>query len=435
MKNKTLLILMLALVALQACVKDEEKVFDASAAERTSEAIHNLRNVLIAAPNGWVMEYYPEANRSLGGYHFICKFYVDGTVEVAGELSTTNYPSGKPARSYYDIIANRGAVLTFDTYNEVFHLFSQPSYSDVDGYAGDYEFVLRECKPELIEMTGKKRSNRMEMTPYTGGDASTWKTYLQTFRDMDTKIDAPNYIISIDGAPVDIVNADDDTVKQITRRNRTLRFTYEEEKSNQIIPYITTLTGIKFYEPLTINGKKAQYFTFNETEEKLVATDPGVDMVITPRPLPANEVFVGISELKTVDVARSSSSMQTLVSSAISAIESAAGYGLRYERLYCGRDGGEQMFAFYVSQASSGGYFYLVFNFLFTSVAGTDDAVQFQFRSLNGNAALIPALKTGFIDVITAKSPYRVTVENPRRPTAVTLTSIADPGFYFVLPL
>jgi hypothetical protein len=84
MKNKFLLIVLLACAALQACVKDEEKVFDASAAERMNATISNYKAVLSAAPNGWLVEYYPEDDRSMGGYYFIWKFDANGTVVVAG---------------------------------------------------------------------------------------------------------------------------------------------------------------------------------------------------------------------------------------------------------------------------------------------------------------------------------------------------------------
>ena len=144
MKNKLFTGLLLSLFVMQACVKDEDKIFDASAAERMTAAIQTYKAALCAAPNGWAVEYYHETDRSMGGYNFICKFSEDGTVMLASDRSITNYPAGDPATSTYDIIANAGAVLTFNTYNEVLHSLTEPhGSSDVDGYAGDYEFVIR----------------------------------------------------------------------------------------------------------------------------------------------------------------------------------------------------------------------------------------------------------------------------------------------------
>jgi hypothetical protein len=427
MKNKLLLIVLLAFVALQACVKDEEKVFDASAAERTNEAVNNLRDILVAEPNGWLVEYYPETDRSMGGYYFIWKFDANGTVVVAGEQATANYPAGDTVRSCYNVIANRGVVLTFDTYNDVFHYFSEPrGTNDVDGYAGDYEFVLRECTPEKIVMTGKKRGNRMEMTPYTGGDESTWKNYLEQFEALDKKFDAPVYLIKVDG---ELAN-----IKKVTRKNRTFQLDYGKTEDNEIVPYITTTTGIKLYEPLTVNGKTAQYFTFDEKEEEFIAVEPGVDMAIKRSTLPPNVFLAETTELWIFDDLRSSNSVQTLINSAKSAL---VAEGLTYDLIYCGHSlqDANQVFGFFITQNSTGNYYHLVYNILFVPIAGTDDKINLTFSSYGLNGNIVAALKTGFIDSIIAKSPYSVVVDNPKNTAEITVTSVADPSFYFVVTL
>ena len=52
--------------------------------------------------------------------------------------------------SQYDIISDMGPVLTFNTYNAILHYFTEPKgSSDVDGMAGDYEFVFMDVKPEM----------------------------------------------------------------------------------------------------------------------------------------------------------------------------------------------------------------------------------------------------------------------------------------------
>jgi hypothetical protein len=275
MKNILFTGLLLALFAAQGCVKDEEKVFDASAAERMNVAIQTYKAALCAAPDGWVMEYYPETDRSMGGYNFICKFNDDGTVQIAGEAATVNYPTGRQAVSTYDFIANGGAVLTFNTYNEVLHAFVEPrSSSDVDGYAGDYEFVVRDVTPQQIVMTGKKYGNRLVLTPYSG-DATTWKSYLEQFSLLDGKMNAPAYVVKVDGAATDI--------KRVTRSLKTFQFTYDNPADNKAVPYITTTAGIKLYEPITIAGHTAQYFTFDAATGIFTSTEPGNHIVIECR--------------------------------------------------------------------------------------------------------------------------------------------------------
>jgi hypothetical protein len=40
-----------------------------------------------------------------------------------------------------------------------------------------------------------------------------------------------------------------------------------------------------------------------------------------------------------------------------------------------------------------------------------------------------------FLDAINANSPYSVVVNDPKNTTEMTITSVADPGFYFVVAL
>ncbi|MDR0691913.1 MAG: DUF4302 domain-containing protein [Prevotellaceae bacterium] len=436
MKNKLLLIVCLALAMLQACVKDEEKVFGASAAERMNEALNNLRNTLVAAPNGWAAEYYPEGDRSMGGYNFLWKFNEDGTVQIAGEVATTNYVTGEAVISHYEVIANRGVLLSFNTYNEVFHFFSEPrGATDVDGYAGDHEFVLRECTPERIVMTGKKRGNILLLTPYDG-DASTWETYLKQFKALDEKFTAPVYLVKVDGTVA--------AIERVTRKDRTFQFEYGKAEDNKIVPYITTPTGIKLYEPLTVNGKTAQYFTFNELEEELVSEDPGSNITIKMAWLPLNEVFASTVKQWFFDSGQPlpQSDMCAPLAEAIRTanahIEKKENENILF--IYIGKGLSNSYTGHSVNFACSANgikYYTAIYAFKFINVADTGDQVHLEYTGPQGNGAYINYLDafTPVINLIKDKSPYRLTSKNLKNPAELTFTSVADPNFYFVLTL
>jgi hypothetical protein len=426
MKNKLFAGLLLSLFVTQACVKDEDKVFDASAAERMNAAIQTYRAALCAAPNGWVVEYYPETDRSLGGYNLICKFSEDGTVVLANELSTTNYPAGNPATSTYDIIANEGAMLTFNTYNETLHAFTEPhGSSDVDGYAGDYEFVFREVTPEQIVMTGKKYGNEIVLTPYAGGDPTTWESYLKQFEVMDGKIAAPVYLVKVDGTAA--------AIDRVTRINRTFQFDYGKAEDNKIVPYITTPTGIKLYEPLTVNGKTAQYFTFNATEETLTAVEPGVDMVIELSALPPNVFLAETTVSWDINIPRSSKSVQAYIDTCALAVVSGEGETLKGILI------GDSPFG---ALSPGRGFIFKSYGTKYWSaqyacdfkIVGDNLSIEYknQGQGPGLNEKYYYAYYKLFLDTITAKSPYSVTVDNPRNVTEMTVTSVADPNFYFV---
>lgn len=181
MKNILYSILLLAGFCFNSCVSEEEDLFDKSAAERMNEALTKYKAILQDDPQGWVMEFYP-SDRSMGGYTYTAKFD-NGKVDMTSELSLNSssgdkWPAGTVVTSYYRVISEQSALLTFDTYNLLFHFFSEPrGSSDVDGYASDYEFVFMEVSEDRIVLKGKKYGNKMVMTKLTESAGSYMQRY------------------------------------------------------------------------------------------------------------------------------------------------------------------------------------------------------------------------------------------------------------------
>ena len=74
---KHLLYIPAILLLLAACVPVIEDAFDASASERTAARQRELKATLTAAPNGWLVDYYPDKNAALGGYAMHIVFAAD----------------------------------------------------------------------------------------------------------------------------------------------------------------------------------------------------------------------------------------------------------------------------------------------------------------------------------------------------------------------
>lgn len=67
-KNRTIYFLLaLVCLGLQSCLFQEEDYFDDSSANRATADVKRCSELLEAAPNGWVMEYYVGKDYSLGG--------------------------------------------------------------------------------------------------------------------------------------------------------------------------------------------------------------------------------------------------------------------------------------------------------------------------------------------------------------------------------
>lgn len=132
-------------VGFASCSHEEDDLFGESAAQRLNKSVDKYQKLLTSSENGWVMEFLP-SDGSYGGFIYTAKFG-DEDVSMASDLTlysdTEEWPAGTVLSSKYSVKAEQGVILTFDTYNLLFHFFSEPQgSSDVDGYESDYEFTF-----------------------------------------------------------------------------------------------------------------------------------------------------------------------------------------------------------------------------------------------------------------------------------------------------
>lgn len=165
MKAKYLLLIGLFAATMVACSRDEESLFDKSAAERAREAVENAQDVLSSNEIGWEMAYFPNLETSAKGYNMVLKFNENGNVSVtAKNTATTMNKIMTDTASTWAVKSDYGPILTFDTYNDVFHAFSDPQENGA-GLLGDYEFLILKATPEVVVLKGKKHSAYSVMRP------------------------------------------------------------------------------------------------------------------------------------------------------------------------------------------------------------------------------------------------------------------------------
>lgn len=241
-----------ALLAFVSCSPEEDDLFDKSAAERIDAAIKEDLAILRGAKNGWVMEYYPSETRMFGGYTILVDFNEDGTADVSCDL----FEYDKVVSSQYEVKQSTGPVLTFDTYNEIFHFFSEPSnflgIGDTGkGMEGDYEFLIVDCTPEQVVLKGKKTGTKMIMTPMP--ENVQWIEYLTNVKAVAKGAYPALYDVKVGGET-------HYTVKQ----EHHIFILENKDGSQEKLPFVYTAEGIKFYEPLTIGGHQVQFLNWNE---------------------------------------------------------------------------------------------------------------------------------------------------------------------------
>lgn len=261
MKNKITKYILLAFtcLGLQACLFQEDDIFEKSSANRAAENVAELQELLVNVPNGWKMEYYPGTDYSMGGITLLCRF--DGNnVTLMSEVGSVKTASGKEAFSLYKVTSEESTVLTFDSFNEFIHCFSEPIMGMNTNLEGDYEFVYMGQEDNKVILQGRRYHNTMVMTPLTQG--VNWKDYIGQLNLIEREAFLKTYSLMVGGQEVG--NA--------VRTSHLFSLTVEGQTSSSV-PFIYTPEGIRFKDEITIQGKTVQNFVWNKENMTFTSSD------------------------------------------------------------------------------------------------------------------------------------------------------------------
>ena len=261
MKNKITKYILLAFICLglQACLFQEDDLFEKSSANRASENVAELQELLVNVPNGWKMEYYPGTDYSMGGITLLCRF--DGNnVTLMSEVGSVKTASGKEASSLYKVTSEESTVLTFDSFNEFIHCFSEPIMGMNTNLEGDYEFVYMGQEDNKVILQGRRYHNTMVMTPLTQG--VNWKDYIGQLNLIEREAFLKTYSLMVGGQEVG--NA--------VRTSHLFSLTVEGQTSSSV-PFIYTPEGIRFKDEITIQGRTVQNFVWNKEDMTFTSSD------------------------------------------------------------------------------------------------------------------------------------------------------------------
>ena len=255
-----------------SCLSEEKDLFSESAALRLNHAIENARQILVTPinNNGWVMEYFPTNDTE--GYTFLVSFNTNSSATFAAKNKYT--PVFSTEESAFDVIGDNGPVLTFNTYNKVFHLFSDPKdpkgSSDLNGIGlgGDYEFVIMNASPELITLKGKKRGTGILMYPLAKGQ--DWEEYFKDLDDLKGELFDNRVTLQLTKDGETLFNLHNSTTGIFGK----LPIGGDVLIDLENVSFITTDYGIRFAQPLEIEkDDQIQVFNLNEERNKLVALE------------------------------------------------------------------------------------------------------------------------------------------------------------------
>ncbi|GHT72318.1 hypothetical protein AGMMS50262_00630 [Bacteroidia bacterium] len=255
-----------------SCVRTENDLFDESAALRINHAVSDAKELLSSAGNGWMMQYFPTNDQS--GVTFLFQFDKDGMVTVATKNEyVTTYQENKGA---WDVVPESGALLTFNTYIDIFHLFSDPS-SGLGlglgvGLNGDYEFVVMSHTDDFVQLKGKKRGTDITLNRLPANQ--DWKGYFSILDNINSTLFNANVNyklhLLIDDKPVYTLSNGISHIFTAVAIN--------ENDDNRKFPFIITEKGFRFSQATEIGGKTVRTFELNDNQ--LVCMDKDVNVKI-----------------------------------------------------------------------------------------------------------------------------------------------------------
>lgn len=274
------------LLGIYSCTNEEEDIFGKSSAQRLNEAVAEYSKLLCSSENGWAMEYF--ANEKEKGYTLLMKFRTTGGVTIAAKDNYTGneYTEDK---SLFEVIADNAPVLTFNTYNNLLHYFSNPE-DDPDteenengrGHEGDYEFIVMNASQDLIELKGKKRGYTILLRRLPEGQ--DWEKYLNQLEEVKNTLFSSKiptlWLTTANGEKYTLTNSVTGVFDALPEGGDPISETIK-------VPFIMEKEGIRTLKPFT-GGKeedKALFSTqtFNIVEDGgLTCIDDGISRILGP---------------------------------------------------------------------------------------------------------------------------------------------------------
>ncbi len=445
--KKSIYLAAVAALALTSCSSDDDRIFDQSAADRLEQYKKEYAEVLTADGGLWSMEYF--SNPDEPGYVFVMKFDKNGSVDISANHKWIG-SQYKKETSLWKMIADNGPVLSFNSYNTLFHIFSDPANiegpyapegenGDINetgfGHEGDYEFQFMEVSDngQTVRLLGKKRLydiflHRLDpntnVEQYLADVKNVENKFSKNFNDLEmVDTDGKRYRLSdMTSAIPSIYPLDGDAESQTVTANG-----------------IFTLDGFRFMQPIEV--KRADDSTFELTQ--LFFTDDGtmngenVAAIKAPSPLEnisrADLTWVLQTETLTGKAKSLYDDANDALVAALSAKDSLGDTELTY-----GSAAGKVVAQFVTRIGNRICRDYIEYD-IENDANGNivpSDRIHFSFTGGNNTSlkynSEVPAYKA-FKDYMAGN--FVATVNNPLIPDVVTLTDVNDPSSSFSMKL
>lgn len=451
--------------AVTSCSNKEDDIFDQAAAVRMDAAKTETKALLVSAENGWELSYFAD-NDWEEGHVILMKFHNDETVDMMGSnawvANAFNYAdmyTPQQETSLYQMISDDGPVLTFNTFNKVLHIFSEPynlpspqynpnnvpfpygptekniagNEGDVNeagyGHNGDYEFVVLSRSENEIILRGKKTKIKMRMRRLNP-DVDWIQYFAKTARVMNNTFSNRfgDLKIIVDGHELHLSNLTKGVMHILADDDDPLLETVK-------IPFIYTPDGIRLREPYTgyenrLPNIGIQNFIFND-DGTLSCVEKPVEFALNSS---LSEIFLMRTFVWNLDLTSATGKTSEIINTIKAEFEKNKQFKA-LEYLRCEYDSKVKKYILKIKATGNGA----IGTLYGTPSVNDDKTLSFKYSSVEGDnngkgfIRLFPSLKT-LLDYLSNNS-WSLSTTKPMGPDELTMTNASDSNDSFKMIL
>lgn len=286
------LLFSLSALLTMSCTFEQEDYFDEPASLRITHVNDQLQQRLVEQSDttqgrhGWLIQYFVAGtdDYDFEGFNLFGRFYQSGKVTLA---SNHRFLRGGQANKYtehsstYEMLAEEGPVLSFNTWNNVLTVFEDPVdpsaapnvlVNNGEGMYGDHNLVLSSIDDNEILFRGERHSANVRFVPID----RPWQEYI------DAVSQVKNYIATPSLTSYYVTNGTD--TMYFSGLNRGY-FNYcdrvVDPLVNTVLSCVFTPNGLRLNRTATLGTNKFLEFTMAPDSTCLVSQDDSVRVIAT----------------------------------------------------------------------------------------------------------------------------------------------------------
>lgn len=281
MKHQNIYRALLPIAALasvfSACTFEQEDFFDESASLRIQHTNEKVKDILCqgSEQNGWLIQYYVAGTEDYDfeGFNLFGRFYNNGKVTLSGDhrfLRNGKAGSYTECTSFYEMLAEEGPVLCFDTWNDVLTVFVDPVspssapgvlVNDGEGMHGDDRLVLSSYNENELVFRGERYTAPIR--------------FIRLDRSPEEYIASTNSAkMTFAGGKVDEYSLSNGSVTRFVSGLSKGYFDYvdrlDDPLDKSVKSCVFTPEGFRTRDPFVLGNDTIQEFTLDLENERLV---------------------------------------------------------------------------------------------------------------------------------------------------------------------